>query len=71
MTTIDLAQLTTIHGGMNIDGFRRSNNIEDRRPPAAVAEDTQWLNSLRGEHVGASGASNLGSDAITAGRRRG
>jgi len=49
MTTIDLAQLTTIHGGMNTDGFRRSTNIEDRRPPEAIAEDTQWLRSLRGE----------------------
>ena len=53
MTTLDPAQLATIHGGMNLDGFRRSENIEDRRPPEAVAEDQQWMNQIRGEQVGA------------------
>ena len=53
MTTIDPAQLATIHGGMNTDGFRRSNNIEDRRPPEAVAEDTKWMSSLRDAQLGA------------------
>jgi hypothetical protein len=30
-TEIDLAELSRVRGGMNIEGFRRSENIEDRR----------------------------------------
>jgi hypothetical protein len=58
MTTLDLAQLATIHGGMKLDGFRRSDNIEDRRPPEAVAEDTQWMSAHRAAPVGADSTSS-------------
>jgi len=31
MTNLDPADLATVVGGMNIDGFRESTNVEDRR----------------------------------------
>lgn len=46
LATIDLDQLAAISGGMKWQDFRRSTNIEDRRPPEAVAEDTAWLQSM-------------------------
>ena len=39
---IDRADLSTVRGGMSTDGFRRSNNIEDRR-------DLSREDSLRAE----------------------
>ncbi|MEO7733450.1 MAG: hypothetical protein ABIY55_20980 [Kofleriaceae bacterium] len=46
MTCIDVDLLSTVYGGMRWEGFRRSTNIEDRRPPEAIAEDNAWMASL-------------------------
>jgi hypothetical protein len=45
MKTITSDELVTATGGMNLDGFRQSTNIEDRRSPKAVAEDNKWWSS--------------------------
>lgn len=42
--SIDSAQLAAVSGGMQWQDFRRSTNVEDRRPAAAVARDNQWWN---------------------------
>jgi len=31
MTTIQIDELSPVHGGMSTEGFRRSPNVEDRR----------------------------------------
>ena len=49
MMTIAITQLATVQGGMNLDGFRRSEDIEDRRTPADVQEDDRWMASLKDE----------------------
>jgi hypothetical protein len=59
MMTIQIEQLASVHGGMKLDGFRRSNNIEDRRPPAAVQEDDRWMASLKQEQAGKDLAGSL------------
>jgi hypothetical protein len=45
--TIEIDQLASVHGGMKLDGFRRSDNIEDRRTPFEIQEDDQWMASLK------------------------
>jgi hypothetical protein len=50
--TIDIEQLASVHGGMKLDGFRRSDNIEDRRTPFDVQEDDRWMSSLKDQQAG-------------------
>ncbi|HEX3760512.1 MAG TPA: hypothetical protein VHW23_17475 [Kofleriaceae bacterium] len=59
MMTIEIEQLASVHGGMKLDGFRRSDNIEDRRTPFAVQEDDQWMSSLKNEQAGKDLANSL------------
>lgn len=42
LVTIDLSELATTTGGMRWQDFRRSTNVEDRRPPEAILEDDTW-----------------------------
>jgi hypothetical protein len=57
--TIDIEQLASVHGGMKLDGFRRSDNIEDRRTPFDVQEDDRWMSSLKDQQAGKDLASAL------------
>lgn len=59
MMTIQIEQLARAHGGMKLDGFRRSNDIEDRRTPADVQEDDRWMASLKDAQAGKDFASSL------------
>jgi hypothetical protein len=52
MMTIEIEQLARAHGGMKLDGFRRSDNIEDRRTPSDVEEDSRWMASLKDAQAG-------------------
>ncbi len=46
MTNIELETLAAVSGGMKWENFRRSENIEDRRPPEAIRQDNAWMQSL-------------------------
>lgn len=59
MMTIEIEQLVRVRGGMNTDGFRRSDNIEDRRTPFEIQEDDQWMSSLKEEQAGIDAAKRL------------
>lgn len=52
MMTLEIEQLARVHGGMKLDGFRRSDNIEDRRTPSDVEEDNRWMASLKDAQAG-------------------
>ncbi len=43
--TIATEQLTEVTGGMRWEQFRRSTNVEDRRPESAKRRDDAWWNS--------------------------
>ena len=49
MDSLEASALEAVAGGMRTDGFRRSTNIEDRRPPEAIAEDERWWKSIHGQ----------------------
>jgi hypothetical protein len=71
MMTIGIEQLASVHGGMKLDGFRRSNNIEDRRTPFEVQEDDQWMGQLKNEQAGKDFANGLRDRQLADQWRRG
>ena len=66
MTTIDPAQLVHASGGMKTDGFRRSDNIEDRRSAEDVREDQAWMQSLPVKDAARQWAKNMNDLQIAA-----
>ncbi len=45
MKQLSTEQLLGVTGGMKWEDFRRSTNIEDRRPASAIARDNAWWQS--------------------------
>jgi hypothetical protein len=44
--TISTEDLVTATGGMNLDGFRHSTHIQDRRTPEQIQADTTWMSHV-------------------------
>jgi len=46
MKHLSIEELSGVTGGMRWEEFRRSTNVEDRRPASAIARDNAWWKSM-------------------------
>ncbi len=53
LSSLNLSELSTAHGGLKWQGRRRSLNVEDRRPGAPSIEDQRKATKKYNKSIGA------------------